>query len=91
MASCENLVKVTRLEPSGQRRGRLQLRGDLETLTEVPARLLQCLTRYASSAAAVRRTGLLHAQESGHHDPSCCREEQGSPVGMATVTTCRAF
>lgn len=42
MASCENLVKVTHLEPSGHCVIRLQCWGDLET--EIPACLLQCLT-----------------------------------------------
>ena len=88
MASCENLVKVTQLEPSGQRMDRLQLWGDLETVTELPAGLLQCRTRYASSASEMRRTGLLRAQVGGRGQPrsillQCCRKEQGRPVGKA--------
>lgn len=88
MASCENLVRVTQLEPSGQHVGRLQLRGDLETITEIPAHLLQCLPPYASPASEICRTGLLRAQVGGHGQPrsillQCCRKEQGRPVGKA--------
>lgn len=88
MASCENLVKVTQLESSGQHEGRLQLQGALGTVTEIPAGLLQFLTRYASSASEMHRTGLLRAQVGGRGQPrsvllQCCCQEWGRPAGKA--------